>query len=171
MAEWYEHLTDEQIAWLKENKAPAGLLADAEWELLSRVPFSLREYFSGSEWKPDLVCDFGKPAGLAYRLRPEWKRPKKTEWVFDDVKISAAGLRYPPGAPDPAYWNHPELQRRDDYGGVIWEWRRYKWAEDRHGNISWLVESYQADWGDWTYNPSVEQPKPIAVRFRREVVK
>jgi hypothetical protein len=177
MSEWYEDLTDEQIEWLKSNRAANCLLVQDEFELLASVPQKDRQYFKSRRhgWKIDDLWEIhatngGRDCSVAFRLRPDWERPKKTRWVFEDVPLDEYGYfrtdksRY--------HWTHDWIKSLRGFAGIIFEWRGYRLLRDVLGLLSSIdgdgIKAV-AEWSRWNENPSVEPPRAVGVRFRRGV--
>ena len=166
--EWYDTLSDEQIAWWKCNRVITSLLNTEERKQLHEIPDTVLESSAdGLFWqsiKP------GRPTNYYHRLRPDWKRPKKFRWYFDDQELDEFGCfwhgktRY--------RWCRPDAPAMDGFVGIIFEWRNYRILRDVVGRLSLIdgdAVKLSDQWEQWAENPSVEPPLAVGVRFRKEV--
>lgn len=175
MCEWYESLSDEQIEWLKGNRVQYRLLTAKETTLLNDVPLKECEWHNTSKWIP--VTQKTRFSDIVYRLRPDWERPpSEPEWTFRDVPLKTDDdTSDAPRTTGRILGSFPYLnsiQRAPHYYGyvgTIYEWRGYRFIADIIGMLTALRGApCYSGWHEWTTDPSVEPPRPVAVRVREK---
>lgn len=171
MPEWYESLTDEQIAWLKHNKTPNGLLTNDEWVLMSKVRVREREYFNGVAWTANADVLNDRRAALAHRLRPDWERPKpEPEWYELPVQMSSDNRAWCVTLPDGWLANLQYLRTRPDWLWTKWQFRDtdnrmlHIWYEYPGG----LIHGDPPREFQWIREKCTSPAVPVTVRMRKE---
>lgn len=168
MCEWYENITDEQIEWLKGNRIQYRLLTAKEATLLNDVPLYECEWHNLGEWLPvrNQLC---RHNDTVYRLRPDWERPKpEPEWVFRDIDLEFDGFGTP--TLKGHRWTLFNVMQRAEYEGyvgTIYTWRQTRYIVDAWSRVTFLKGEHGGpEFNTWVTNPSVEPPRPVAVRVR-----
>lgn len=98
--EWYEGVSDEQIAQLKNNKQVLGLCPDMVRDRMKEIPRNDLQYYSRSRAWKECATSFDRAPypNDTYRLRPDWERPKpekkEPKWEVGKVELDRAENQY-----------------------------------------------------------------------------